>query len=138
MNNLPQLPQGFNKVLLVLVAIYAAFYGTLGFLGLFLGVASIYKSGSFPLFISTMNSVSHTPFGFVIFIIGIFQYFLLVLAFPSLFKKKIFGWNLLFASQLASLIKIILAINPTNLPILGLIISLIYIYLIAQLRSYYT
>ena len=67
-------------------------------------------------------------------IFALVAFVLNLLALPGLFKRKLSGWNLIFYSTLVSFLGSILMMNIIG----GLISVIISLYILFQIRSYYS
>ena len=65
-------------------------------------------------------------------IIGLIESVMMIVAFPSLLKKKMFGWMLLFWVEVLAVV-----VGLINLSLYSIIVALIWFYFVFQIKSYY-
>jgi hypothetical protein len=68
----------------------------------------------------------------VISIIGLIGSVLMLIAFPSLLKRKFAGWRFLFWAELLSIVS-----SVVNISVTGVILSLVWIYFLFQIKPSY-
>ncbi|MBI2420940.1 MAG: hypothetical protein HYV38_02560 [Candidatus Levybacteria bacterium] len=72
----------------------------------------------------------------LIAVFGLVEGVLMVVAFPSLRKKLLKGWNLIFLVELISIVDSIFSFNPAAF-IVDLIVAAIVFYFLFQIKPYY-
>jgi len=126
---LPSLPKNWQQVLVKITPFFALIFGILGVLGGLagLGIFSVFS----PFLMGTgMNSVGGTFLGMLAAVVASA---LLLAAFPGTRMKKMQGWNMLFWSEVASLLSAFLSYSFVG----GMIGAFIGFYILYQIKPYY-
>lgn len=124
---LPALPKGGREAIVGITPWIALIFGILGVLASLAGIGVltalspfVYVGGGHPLG-AILSSI-----------LGLVASILLLVAYPGTKARKMHGWNMLFWSELASLVGAVVAISVS-----GVLVSLIAFYLLYQIKSYY-
>lgn len=126
---LPPLPPRAREVLVQIAPWISLIFGILGILG---SLAAFGFSAVLSPFVA-MGGGMHQAGAFLIAaVVGLVGSVLLLASFPGLNKRRLQGWKLLFWSEIAGLVGAILNISP-----IGVVLSLVWIYVIFQMKAYY-
>lgn len=121
---LPALPENFKDTLvkiMPILAIIGLVFGGLGLIGLLaFGIVAIF-------------SLSAGITVFLAFLFTIVSVALLALALPGLFARKRDGWVWIYYAELVSIVS-----SAVTLSIPGVIIGLLWLYVLFQVRDKYT
>lgn len=127
----PVLPAGGREFLVTIAPWFSLIFGVLSLIGALsaFGLGATYSpvlaaAGASPLFLM------------VIGVVGFLQGVLMILAFPSLRKKSIKGWNLLFLSEILSLVSSVVSLNVVSV-VWAVVITAIILYLLFQIKPSY-
>ena len=125
---LPKLPASVVDFLVMIAPWLALIFGILGVLGTLaaLGILTAFA----PL--AMMGNVQGYGVGYIVILGGLISSVLGIIAFPGLNAKKIGGWNLLFWSEIVSIVASVLSIS-----IGGVIGTIIGFYILFQIKSRY-
>lgn len=124
---LPALPKGGRDTLVRISPWLALIFGILGVV---FGVIALI--GSTVLTPLLFVGGAHPSGLLLASLIGLVGSVLLLVAYPGLKARKLQGWNMLFWSEVVSLLGAIIAIS-----ISGVIVSLIIFYLLYQIKAAY-
>lgn len=127
---LPMLPKGGRDVLVQVAPWVALVFGVLGVLvGLGgLGLLSVLS----PMMLLG-SGMSNTAGSLLSVAISLVSSVLMLVAFPGLKARKMKGWNMLFWSEVVSLVASLVALSIVG----GLVGAVIGFYLLYQIKSYY-
>lgn len=127
----PVLPAGGREFLVTIAPWFSLIFGVLSVVGSLsaFGLGAMYS----PVFAAAGTS---PIFLMIIGVVGLVQGVLMILAFPSLRKKLIKGWNLLFLSEILSLASSVVSLNVVSI-VWAVVITLIFFYLLFQIKSSY-
>ncbi len=129
---LPHLPKNAQDVLVKVMPYIALLFGLLGVFGAISGLGIL--TATSPLAImGGAEGVSAYGGGFVASLIWLISAGLMLAAYPGLNTRKHKGWDLLFWSEIASLLGSIVALSFVS----GLIGALIGVYLLFEIKSHY-
>lgn len=127
---LPALPKNIKDLLVMLAPWFALVAGILGVFGILSAFGLMSVFGGLGLAMG-MNSGFNGIF-YVYLLVGLVTSVLDLMAFPSLRMNKMKGWNYLLWSEALSLV-----VNVVSFNIVGVLFSLVYLYLLLQIKSYY-
>lgn len=128
----PALPKDARQVIVNITPWIALIFGILGILGAISGLGLL--AGTSPL--AAMNGAEGLASygnGALASLIWLVSSVLLLAAYPGTKAKKMGGWNLLFWSELVSVIGSFVALSFIS----GIIGALIGFYLLFQIKSFY-
>lgn len=128
-DKLPQLPKNIQEVLVMIAPWIALIFGIFGLVG---GVAGLGLLTAF-LPVAVLGGVSGYGGGYLAALALIASSALMLAAFPGLRAKKYNGWNLLFWSEVVSLVYSIVSLAIVS----GIVGAFIGFYLLFQIKSYY-
>lgn len=126
---LPPLPKSVTEFLVTVAPWVSLILGVLGVLGSLaaFGLSTVAS----PLI--AMGGGMHTAGGLIIAsIISLLASVLLLVAVPGLMKRKMQGWTFLFYSEALGIIGAVVSLSVTSV-----IFSLIWLYFVFQMKSYY-
>ena len=127
---LPRLPKGGRDVLAKLAPWFALIFGVLGVLAGLGGLGIL-------TFLSPMmligSGLSGTTSSLLSVAVALVASALMLAAFPGLKKMKMQGWNLLFWSEVVSVVSSVVALSLVGAVVGGAI----GFYLLYQIKSYY-
>ena len=128
-NKLPSLPKGVKEFAVAVVPWLAIIFGILGILGSFaaFGISTVASP-----FIALGGDVGLATNLIIATLLGLVESVLMVVAFPSLLKRKYFGWILLFWVEVLAVIA-----GVITLSIYTIIVALIWLYFVFQIKAYY-
>jgi hypothetical protein len=121
---IPDLPANVREVLVKIVPWLALVFGIIG---VFVGLGAL---GLSP--VALLGGLEASFNVLVIGLISIVSSVLMLMAYPKLLKKQYKGWELLFWSEIISVVSAILTFSIAS--ILGVVIG---IYLLFQIKGYY-
>lgn len=126
----PVLPAGGREFLVTVAPWFSLIFGVLSVVGSLsaFGLGAMYS----PVIAAGISPV----FLMIIGVVGLVQGLLMILAFPSLRKKQIKGWNLLFLSEILSLASSVVSLNVVSI-VWAVVITLIFFYLLFQIKPSY-
>ena len=128
----PVLPKNAKDMIVQFAPWIALIFGILGVLGALggLGLLTVFSPVAL---LGGVQGVSSYGTGFVSALIWLGSSVMMLLAYPGLKANKIGGWNLMFWSEIVSVVGSVISLN-----IVGAAISaLIGLYLLFQVKSYY-
>lgn len=128
-SKLPPLPKKWNEVIVKITPWIALIFGVLGVFTALAAVGVLTVLAPFVAVGSGAGAASSGIIGSVLFLISSA---LLLLAFPGTKARKMHGWNLLFYSEVVSLISSVIAFSFG-----GVIGNLIGFYILFQIKSHY-
>ena len=126
---LPSLPKGVTDFIVAVTPWLAIIFGILGVLG---SLAAFGLSTVASPFVAIGGGVGMATSLIIASIIGLIESVMMIVAFPSLLKRKEFGWVLLFWIQVLAVVAAVI-----NLSIWSVILSLIWFYFVFQVKPYY-
>lgn len=126
---LPPLPVGVKDFLVVIAPWFALVFGIIGILG---SLSAFGLSTVLSPFVALGGGVGVATSLIVVSLIGLVESVMMLVAFPSLMKRKIFGWSMLFWSEVLAVIA-----SVVSLSVVGVVLSLVWFYFIFQVKSYY-
>jgi len=126
---LPPLPAGVKEFAVAVAPWLAIIFGILGLLGSL--AAFGFSTIASPL-IAIGGGVGLATNIIISSIIGLVTSVMMIVAFPSLLKKKEFGWVLLFWVQVLAVVSAVITLS-----IYSVVLALIWFYFIFQIKSYY-
>jgi hypothetical protein len=128
----PAMPKKWQLNLVKITPWIAVIFGVLGVL---VGVSSfgIFSVASPFVAMGGADGVSAVGSGFLALAILLISSVLMLMAFPGLKGNKVSGWNLLFWSQVVSIVGSVVELHLVN----AIIGALIGFYLLFQIKSYY-
>ncbi len=126
---LPPLSPSVREVIVTIAPWLALIFGVLGVLGSLsaFGLAAVFSPVA-----ALGGGVGMATTFMVAAVLSLIYSVAMLVATPSLFKKKAFGWTLLFWSEVVSLVAQVLYFS-----VVGVLISLIAFYFLFQIKSYY-
>ncbi|MGE5042174.1 MAG: hypothetical protein ACM3IJ_04710 [Candidatus Levyibacteriota bacterium] len=127
----PSLPKNFQEVLVKLAPWVALIFGILGLLA---GIAGLGIMATLsPLAaLGGVGGVRAAGSGILAAVLLIASSGLMLAAFPGLKSGKMNGWNMMFWSEVVTLVSSVLAIS-----ISGVVFDLVGFYLLFQIKRYY-
>lgn len=129
----PALPKKGKEVLVKLAPVLSLIFGILGIITAISGLGLLTATSPFA-FLGGAQLVSSYGIGFLSVLIYLVASALLLAAFPGLKRRKIRGWNLLFWSEMVSLVAGLVSLTGILSALIG---ALIGFYLLFQIKSYY-
>lgn len=126
---LPSLPKDARELLVKITPWVALIFGVLGTIAGVAGLGILTALGPFMAVAGAFNAAGS---GLLSAVILLASSVLLLAAFPGLRKGKVGGWNLLFWSEAVSVVGGAVAVSLS-----GILFSLIGLYLVFQIKSYY-
>jgi hypothetical protein len=126
---LPSLPKGVTDFIVAVTPWLAIIFGILGVLG---SLAAFGLSTVASPFVAIGGGVGMATSLIIASIIGLIESVMMIVAFPSLLKKKMFGWMLLFWVEVLAVV-----VGLINLSLYSIIVALIWFYFVFQIKSYY-
>ena len=126
---LPPLPKKWNEVIVKIVPWISLIFGALGVLTALAAFGILTVLAPFVAVGSGAGAASSGIIGSLLFLISSA---LMLLAFPGTRARKKHGWNLLFYSEVVSLVSSVIAFSFG-----GVIGNLIAFYILFQIRSHY-
>ena len=128
-SQLPALPRNWKDVIVQIAPWLALIFGIIGVLGSLVAVGLLTFLAPFILIGGGIGAASGGVIGAILALVASV---LLLLAFPGTRARKISGWNLLFWSEVASVVSTIVALSVG-----GVVGALIGFYILFQIKSYY-
>jgi len=128
-SKLPALPRNWKDVIVQIAPWLALIFGIIGVLGSLVAVGLLTFLAPFILIGGGIGAASGGVIGAILALVASV---LLLLAFPGTRARKISGWNLLFWSEVASVVSTIVALSVG-----GVVGALIGFYILFQIKSYY-
>jgi hypothetical protein len=125
----PSLPKNAKELLVKYMPLIALIFGIIGILLSLAGIAALTTLAPLAL----ITAVHGFSGGFFALIFGLASSILLFAAYSGTKAHKISGWNMLFWSEVVSLIGSLVSLNIIQ----GIISALISFYLLYQIKSYY-
>lgn len=127
---LPSLPKNWREVIVNITPWLALVFGVLGVLVGLAGLGILSVLSPFMVLGSGLTSASGSLLGMAAAVIAAI---LMLLAFPGTKARKMQGWNMLFWSEVVSLLSSLLSFSVVS----GLVGAFIGFYLLYQIKSYY-
>lgn len=128
-SKLPPLPRNWRDVIVNITPWLALIFGVIGVLGSLGAIGILTFLAPFVILGSGVGVASG---GIIGAILALIASALLVLAFPATRSRKKSGWNLLFYSEVVSIVSSLVAFSAG-----GVVGALIGFYILFQIRSYY-
>lgn len=128
----PPLPKNAKDVIVKITPFIAIIFGILGILGAISGLGLFTFFSPLALYGGPAGITSYGT-GFVSALFWLASSFLLLVAYPGTKANKINGWNMLFWSEVVSLIGSVISMSLIS----GIVGALIGFYLLFQIKSYY-
>ena len=128
-SKLHPLPRSWRDVIVTITPWLALVFGVIGVLGSFAAIGILTFLAPSVILGSGVGVASG---GIIGAILALIASALLVLAFPATRSRKTSGWNLLFYSELVSIVSSLVAFSAV-----GAVGALIGFYILFQIRSYY-
>ena len=125
----PALPKPAREVLVKVTPWFALIFGILGVLAGLTGLGILSVLSPFMVLGGGFTATSGSLLGMLA---GVVSAALLLAAFPGTKARKMQGWNMLFWSEVASVVSALLSLTLT-----GVLLALISFYLLYQIKSYY-
>lgn len=126
---LPALPKGVKDFIVVILPWIALIFGAIGLLG---SLAALGFGAFLSPLIAVFGGVSAVGQFSVAVVIGLITSLLSLLAVKALFARKIFGWRLIFWSEVLSLVATIVAFS-----LVGIIFAIVWFYVLFQIKGNY-
>lgn len=126
---LPPLPTGVKDFLVVIAPWFALVFGVIGILG---SLSAFGLSTVLSPLVALGGGVGVATSLMVVSLIGLVESVMMLVAFPSLLKRKMFGWTMLFWSEVLAVVA-----SVVSLSVVGVVLSLVWFYFIFQVKSYY-
>ena len=131
--NVPNLPANIREVLVKIAPWLALVFGVLTLLA---GVGGLGLFTAYSPVVAMYGGVGSSAFLILSSAIAIVQGVIMLIAFPSLNKKKVMGWNLLFWGEILAIVSSVITVSVSSV-IGALIGAAIAFYLLFQIKSYY-
>lgn len=126
---LPGLPKGVKDFIVAVTPWLAIIFGILGILG---SLAAFGISTVASPFIALGGNVGLATNLIIATLLGLVESVLMVIAFPSLLKRKYYGWSLLFWAEALAVVA-----GIVTLSVYSIIVALVWFYFIFQIKPYY-
>ncbi len=126
---LPPLPKQWNEVIVKITPWIALVFGVLGVLA---SLAAVGLLTFLAPFVALGGGIGTATNGIIGSVLALVSSALLLAAFPGTKANKMSGWNMLFYSEVVSLVASVVAISVG-----GVIGNLIGFYILFQIKSYY-
>ena len=126
---LPPLSPSVREVIVTITPWLALIFGVLGVLA---SLSAFGLSAVFSPMVALGGGVGLATGLMVAAVLGLVESALMLVATPNLFKKKAFGWTLLFWSEVVAVVAAVVSFS-----VVGVLVSLIAFYFLFQIRSYY-
>jgi len=126
----PALPVNAREAIVKITPIIAIVFGILGVLGALAGFGLLTAFAPFAILGGGVPSYGN---GFISALFWLVSSVLLLAAYPGTKARKMNGWNLLFWSEVVSLIGSLVSLSILS----GIVGALISFYLLFQIKSYY-
>jgi hypothetical protein len=127
----PALPKNAREILVKVLPWIALVFGILGVLGSISGLGLLTVFSPLALFGGAEGVASYGT-GFIAALFWLVSSVLMLAAFPGLQGHKLQGWNLMFWSEVASVVGAVLSLSLGG--VLGAVIG---VYLLFQIKSHY-
>jgi hypothetical protein len=128
-SKLPPLPRNWNEVIVKITPWVALIFGVLGVLG---SLAAVGILTFLAPFVAMGAGVGQATGGVVGSVLALVASALMVAAFPGTNARKVAGWNLLFWSEIVSLVSSVVFFSVSG--VIGVLIGL---YILFQIKSFY-
>lgn len=129
-SKLPSLPKNWSQALVNITPWVALVFGVLGVL---VGLAGLGILSVLSPFMMLGNGLGYTSGSLLGVIVALVASVLLLASFPGTKARKMQGWNMLFWSEVASLLSSLLSLSIVG----GLVGAFIGFYILYQIKSYY-
>jgi hypothetical protein len=126
---LPPLPRNWNEVIVKITPWVALIFGALGVLG---SLAAVGILAFLAPFVAMNAGVGAASGGVIGALLALVASALMVAAFPGTNAKKLSGWNLLFWSEIVSLVSAVVSLS-----LAGVVGVLIAFYILFQIKPFY-
>lgn len=126
---LPPLPANAKEFIVVVAPWLALIFGVFVALGSLVAIGLLTFLAPFAILGGGVSATAGASFNVIL---ALFSSIIILAAVPSLFARKILGWNLGFLSEAISLVSVILSFD-----FFGVIFTLIGFYILFQVKSYY-
>ena len=138
----PALPVGAKEFIVSIAPWAALVFGVLAVVGSILGLLGLGAAGTLAgAYAPQVAAVAFSGFWFVPLILGFVNGLLMLLAFKSLQKRHLRGWNLMFWVFLVSLVSSLFSSTIIFFSVMGLVWLLVWLvvelYFLFQVKSYY-
>ncbi|MCL5433232.1 MAG: hypothetical protein M1524_03930 [Patescibacteria group bacterium] len=128
-SKLPPLPKSANEFIVSIAPWVALILGIIGIIG---SLSAFGLSTVFSPLVLLGGGVTAATGLIVVSVIGLIASVLMVVAVPSLLKKKAIGWTFLFWSEMLGILSAIISLSLGSL-----IFPLIWLYVLFQIKPYY-
>lgn len=128
-NRLPALPQSIKEFIVVVVPWLALIFGVLGVLA---SLSAFGISTFFSPFVALGGGVGLATGLIFSSIIGLVESIMMLVAFPSLLKRRANGWTLLFWAEVLAVVAALVSVSAS-----GVIVALIWFYFLYQIKPHY-
>ncbi len=126
---LPSLPKGGREAIVTITPWIALIFGVLGVLA---GLAGLGLLTALSPFAAMGGGIGTTTWSWASALVGIVASALLLASFPGTKARKKKGWMMLLYSELVSTLAAVVSLSVG-----GVLVSLIGLYLVFQIKSYY-
>jgi uncharacterized membrane protein len=126
---LPDLPKGVKEFAVAVAPWLAIVFGILGILG---SLAAFGISTVASPFVALGGGLGLATNLIIATLLGLVESILMVIAFPSLLKRRYFGWTMLFWSEVLAIVAGVILLS-----VYSVIVGLIWLYFVFQIKSYY-
>jgi hypothetical protein len=126
---LPPLPQQARDTLVSIMPWIVLIFGILGVIG---GIAGLGLVSTLSPLLLISEGMLFSGGTFIVAVLGIVSAVLLLIAYPDIKARKQKGWNLLFWSEIVSVVGAVLSWSP-----FGVLMTLVGLYLLFQIKPAY-
>ena len=126
---LPALAPSVREFIVTITPWLALIFGVLGVLA---SLSAFGLSAVFSPFAAMAGGVGLATGLLVAAVLGLVESVMMLVASPSLFKRKMAGWNLMFWSEVVAVVAAVISFS-----VVGVLVSLIAFYFLFQIKSYY-
>lgn len=126
---LPPLPVSVKDFIVLVAPWLALVFGILGVLG---SLSAFGLSTVLSPLVALGGGVGVATSLMVVSLIGLVESIMMLVSFPSLMKRKAFGWTLMFWAEVLAVVSSIVSFS-----VVGVVLALVWFYFIFQVKSYY-
>ncbi len=126
---LPPLSPSVREVIVTITPWLALIFGVLGVLA---SLSAFGLSAAFAPAVALGGGVGLATGLMVAAVLGLAQSALMLVATPNLFKRKAFGWTLLFWSEVLAVVA-----AGVSFSVVGVLVAVLSFYFLFQIKSYY-
>lgn len=126
---LPPLSPSVREVIVKITPWLALIFGVLGILT---SLSAFGLSAVFSPVVALGGGIGLATGLMVAAVLGLVESALMLVATPNLFKRKAFGWTLLFWSEAVAIVAAVISFS-----VVGVLVALLSFYFLFQIKSYY-